>query len=424
MVLPSTITSPYTVTFDNSMAGTNTSDPVGTTATGGCNPYSYSTSLWLSFTPATSGPYTLSLCGSSVTSVLSGYTAANSCGPYTPVGICLLRSSTLGAANADLTNDPSTTVTLTAGVSFYLELSNYYWNDIGTQSLTITRGSSAPSTIVNFAGPTVGSTAGGTLVTITGAGFVSGATVAFGGVAATGVTLATPNLITAIAPAHAAATVDVTVTDPSAAPATLRSGFSYVSPLIAAPTGVTALATSTTSVHLSWNGVAAADNYDLYRSSAGGAYTLVQSLAPAIGNTGIIAWDDTADAPNTAYLYRVRAGAGGVPSAPSNSDLATTVMFTDDPLTTGGPVIKAAHLAQLRTAVNAVQALAGMTRSIFTDASLSGMAVKAVHIGELRSALAAARASLGLSSVAYSNPASTGAPIRAADVVELRGGVK
>jgi photosystem II stability/assembly factor-like uncharacterized protein len=228
IVLPSTITSPYTMTFDNAAASTEASDPMGSTSTGGCNQYSYTTSLWLSFTPAISGPYTFSLHGSAITSVLTGYTASNSCGPYTPAGVCLMGDST--RANADLTNDPLTTANLAAGVTLYLDLSNYYTFDTGFQSVTITPGSTSPSSIVNFAGPTVGPAAGGTPVTITGAGFVSGATVAFGGVAATSVTLATPNIITVIAPAHAAGTVDVTMTNPGGPSATLRGGFSYVAP--------------------------------------------------------------------------------------------------------------------------------------------------------------------------------------------------
>ena len=78
--------------------------------------------------------------------------------------------------------------------------------------------------------PTSGSTAGGTSVTITGANFVSGATVKFGGVAATNVNVSSSTTITATTPAHAAGAVDVVVTNPDAQLGTLTGGFTYVVP--------------------------------------------------------------------------------------------------------------------------------------------------------------------------------------------------
>lgn len=67
------------------------------------------------------------------------------------------------------------------------------------------------SPVVEAIDPRVGSTAGGTTVTITGAGFAAGASVAFGSHAATSVTYSSPTSITAVSPAGSGA-VDVTVT--------------------------------------------------------------------------------------------------------------------------------------------------------------------------------------------------------------------
>jgi hypothetical protein len=75
-----------------------------------------------------------------------------------------------------------------------------------------------------------GSTEGGTLVTLAGAGFEAGATVQFGEVAATEVTLTSGEVITAKTPAQAAGSVGVTVTNPNGLSATLASGFSYEAP--------------------------------------------------------------------------------------------------------------------------------------------------------------------------------------------------
>ena len=79
--------------------------------------------------------------------------------------------------------------------------------------------------------PASGTTAGGTSVTISGTGFVSGATVTVGGAAATSVTVAnTGTSITATTPAHTAGTVSVSVTNPDNQSATLPNGFTYVAP--------------------------------------------------------------------------------------------------------------------------------------------------------------------------------------------------
>ena len=64
--------------------------------------------------------------------------------------------------------------------------------------------------------PTAGPLQGGEAVTIAGSGFVSGSTVSFGGVASPAVTVNSDTLITAVAPAAAAGTVDILVTTPVA----------------------------------------------------------------------------------------------------------------------------------------------------------------------------------------------------------------
>jgi hypothetical protein len=77
--------------------------------------------------------------------------------------------------------------------------------------------------------PVSGSIAGGTVVTISGTGFLANPTVKFGGVAATNVT-ATPTSITATTPAHGAGKVDVLVTNTDAQSATLAQAFTYALP--------------------------------------------------------------------------------------------------------------------------------------------------------------------------------------------------
>lgn len=66
--------------------------------------------------------------------------------------------------------------------------------------------------VVQSVRPKVGSTAGGNQVTISGADFTNVTAVDFGSTPAADFVVDSPNAITAVAPAHAAGTVDVTVT--------------------------------------------------------------------------------------------------------------------------------------------------------------------------------------------------------------------
>jgi hypothetical protein len=94
-----------------------------------------------------------------------------------------------------------------------------------TSTISISPGGLAPTVTVIV--PTSGPAAGGTAVTITGTSFAAGATVALGGVAATGVTVVNATTITATTGAHAAGAVNVVVTNPGGLSGTLASGFSY-----------------------------------------------------------------------------------------------------------------------------------------------------------------------------------------------------
>ncbi len=69
----------------------------------------------------------------------------------------------------------------------------------------------------------------GTNVTIAGSNFKAGATVTFGGAAASNLTVVSSSQITCTIPAHYPATVDVTVTNPDGQSGTLLRGFTYES---------------------------------------------------------------------------------------------------------------------------------------------------------------------------------------------------
>ncbi len=83
-----------------------------------------------------------------------------------------------------------------------------------------------PPTVIAIS-PASGSANGGTAVTITGTGFLSGASVKLGTTAATGVTVVSSTSITATTPAHVAGTVNVVVTNSNGQSGTLANGYSY-----------------------------------------------------------------------------------------------------------------------------------------------------------------------------------------------------
>src|SRR5262249_9204159 len=110
-----------------------------------------------------------------------------------------------GAVNVVVTNTDSQSGTLTNG---------YTYNPAPTVA------SIAPATV-----PHSGSIA----VTITGTGFLNGASVKFGTTSATAVTVVGSTSITATAPAHTAGAVNVVVTNPDGQSATLSNGYTYTS---------------------------------------------------------------------------------------------------------------------------------------------------------------------------------------------------
>lgn len=186
-----------------------------------------------------------------------------------------------------------------------------------------------------------------------------------------------------------------------------------------APTGVVAAATSTSATHITWSSVPTALTYQVYRSSLNGAYAAIGSA------TAGTMYDDSGLSPSTTYLYEVRAIAGSVSSGLSAPDSATTIMFTDD-LLSAGIAIKAVHITELRTAVNAMRAAAGLTLPTYTDTNPAGVPVKALHLVQLRMALDQARATLGLAPMVYADPALTPGStlVKAAHIQALRNGVK
>ena len=166
--------------------------------------------------------------------------------------------------------------------------------------------------------------------------------------------------------------------------------------------------------------VSGADHYEICSRSNSGSFALR-------GVSATNHFPDSSLTPATTYLYEVRAvDASGTRSPFSNIDFATTIIFTDDPLTVGSTAVKAIHLNELRQAVNAMRVTAGLSAITFTDTiDPSVTIVQASHINQLRSGLTQARSAFGLGSSYTDDPLVAGSTtIKAIHVQEIRDAVK
>jgi Malectin domain/Bacterial Ig-like domain/IPT/TIG domain/Glucose / Sorbosone dehydrogenase len=87
--------------------------------------------------------------------------------------------------------------------------------------------------VLTLINPNFGPPAGSNSITLNGSGFQNGATVTFGGTAALSVLFSDSSTLTVTVPAHSAATVDVTVTNPNGLVSTMTGGYSYTAGPIA-----------------------------------------------------------------------------------------------------------------------------------------------------------------------------------------------
>ncbi len=196
----------------------------------------------------------------------------------------------------------------------------------------------------------------------------------------------------------------------------LMNGSITVTGTIAAPSGVMATATSTSTVNVTWNAVAGANHYQVWRSNNAGGFVL-------IGTTGSTSFPNASLSANTTYLYRIRTVDGAAAVSPfSNIDAATTVVFTDDPVVAFSTLIKAVHFTQLRTAVNAMRAAGGLAPLAADGTIAAGMSVRAQHLTALRTGLNEARSASGMATLAFTDAVPT--RVKAVHVNELRSGVK
>jgi cytochrome c peroxidase len=117
-------------------------------------------------------------------------------------------------------------------------------------------------------------------------------------------------------------------------------------------------------------------------------------------------------------------------SDPSGIDLSGTGVcsgcFTDEELTSRSTLIKAVHITELRTRINAARTARGLAAFSFTDSNLASATIKAVHLTELRTALDGAYDAAHLARPSYTDPTVTSGSllVKAVHITELRTAVR
>lgn len=180
----------------------------------------------------------------------------------------------------------------------------------------------------------------------------------------------------------------------------------------APPSALTATPpTVSTPLTLSWTAPqGGAVKYRVERKGAGQSFT-------QIGTPTTTSMQDTGAVSGNAYLYQVCSAdaAGNCTSNYSNIALGAAITFTDPTIISfaenpsAATPVRAVHITQLRTAVNAVRTLAGMQNATWAWNVAIGELIHVEDIRDLRTALAAALSTLQIDqSTPYTDPTLVG----------------
>jgi Domain of unknown function (DUF1929)/IPT/TIG domain/Glyoxal oxidase N-terminus len=225
----------------------------------------------------------------------------------------------------------SGTLTVTAPPNGNIAPPGYYMiflvNSSGVPSVAkFTKLSSAggnPAPTVSAISPVSGTTSGGTAVTITGTGFLSGATVSLGGTAATGISVVNSTTITATTPAHAAGAVNVVVTNTDAQSGTKTNGYTYTTtnpaPTVTSISPVSGTTAGGASVTITGTGFLSGAQVTLGGAAATGETTVNSTTitattpAHAAGAVNVVVTNTDAQSGTltNGYTYTTSGGGGG-----------------------------------------------------------------------------------------------------------------
>ena len=241
-----------------------------------------------------SGGTVVTINGTNFTSSTQSTTPSVSFGGTQATNVTVLSASQLSAmVPAHAAGSVTVQVTAADGQSSML-----------AQAFTYTSASLTVSKLSPISGPA----AGGTTVTVSGADFLSGVSVTFGGLPASSVSLTNSTTLVAVTPPHASGSADVTITNSDGTSASLSSGFTFHS------------------INLLWNAPSTSTvtitGYNVYRgSSSAGPFGLMNG-STLVADTS---FSDLTVLGGTTYYYEVKSvDSNGTESSPAGPVPATT----------------------------------------------------------------------------------------------------
>jgi hypothetical protein len=260
--------------------------------------------------------------------------------------------------------------------------------------------SSTPAFTVSGISPASGTASGGTPVKITGTGFLTGATVTFGGIGGTNVAVPDGGTITVTTPSHTAGTVNVVVTNGIGQSGTLTNAYTYT----AAPStgggggairfvqmkAATPQAASS-SVAVTYSTAQSAGNLNVVEVGWNDTTSSVNSVTDSRGNSYALAVGPTRGTGLSQSIYYAKNIIGGSNTVTVTFSKAAAVvdiraleysgLDTANPLdvtagAAGSGTTGSSGAATTRSA-NELMVGAGMTASIFTKAG-TGFTVRTI----------------------------------------------
>jgi YD repeat-containing protein len=166
-----------------------------------------------------------------------------------------------------------------------------------------------------------------------------------------------------------------------------------------APGSISATSNGSTNT-VTWSASSSTPGVDYYEVQRRNGSTFVVQMP----GTRTFTHGPTGVTPGQTYLYRVRGvDQNGVAGPWSVYDLTVTMTFTDDPLVAGNTLVKGAHVAQLRQAIDSVRSEAGLGLTWGNNNGATGL-IYVGHVIEMRNQLNEARLVLGLGSIPVAQP--------------------
>src|SRR5216684_3003921 len=267
-----------------------------------------------------------------------------------------------------------------------------------TSPLDVTAAETGTGTAANSGS---GTTSGGTAVTITGTGFLTGATLKLGGTTATNVTVTSSSTMTATTAAHTAGTVDVVATNTDSQSGTLSSGYTYTSSSNGAVRFVQVnyktSNPSGSSLAVAYPSAQTAANLNIVVVGWNDTTSTVSSVVDSRGNTYTRAVGATAGTALTQSIYYAKNIAGGsntvtvtfnkAASYPDVRVLEYSGLNTTNPLDARASAMGSGSLANSgsATTMSATELIfgAGMTGGVITRAGTGFTSRVITHNGDI-----------------------------------------